>query len=161
MRTILIPTDFTVNSLIAVKKVMNINENDPVKIVLFHGVNLSDSITDLLLFSKGRLIREMATQSFKDACEIIKNKFAKDLESLYVEVFTGNTPAAFDQFLEANDVDIICYIDNFRYTKPSKNSMDIMPLLSHASVPTFKIEVETPKKPLSQNQLLALFSETI
>lgn len=160
MRTILIPTDFKVDSLMAVKKTLHVNNGDEVKIILFHCVYLSDSITDLLMFSKGRLLNSMLTPAFMDACEIIRNKFSQNLHSLSVDVFTGNTPASFDNFLDANDVDVICFIENYTYSKAAKNSVDPIYFVAKANVPALKMTVEMPTSPLSQNQLAVLFSET-
>jgi len=160
MRTILIPTDFTVDSLIAVKKTLHINNDDQIKIVLFHCISISDSITDLLTFSRGRLIRELSTQPFNDACEIMRNKFS-NLYSIHVEVFTGDTNAAFNNFVEGCDADIICLMDKYGYKMPSKFSRDPLPFVQKSEIPALKIELEVPSSSLSKNQLAVLFSETV
>lgn len=161
MRTILIPTDFKVDSLMAVKKTLHVNNDETVKIILFHCVYLSDSITDLLMFSKGKLINSLSTKAFTDACEIIRNKFSQNLHSLSVDVFTGNTAAAFDNFLDGCDADIICFIENYTYTKAAKNSVDPMYFIERTNLPALKMTVELPNSTLSQNQLSALFSEKV
>lgn len=158
MRTILIPTDFTVDSLMAVKKTLSLSEDEKVKIILFHCISLSDSITDLLTFSKGKFIRENSNQTFKDACEIIRNKFALRLSALHLELFTGNTANFFDNFVEASDAEIICFIENYDYKKASDCSVDPLKYIVHAKIPALKMTLDVPAANFSQNRLAVLFS---
>eukprot|EP01034_Spumella_vulgaris_P017492 gene17492-22312_t len=76
----MIPTDFTVSSLIPVKKVLQVNGTDEVRVLLFHCLYLTDSITDRLLFSKAKEIRKLTNPEFTDACEIIRSRFAPHLK---------------------------------------------------------------------------------
>lgn len=159
MRTILIPTDFTIQSLIAVKKVLAVNDGDRVKVVLFHCVNVSESFKELILFSKEKLLKKLMSETFADACSIIKNKYEKHLVQLKVEIFAGNTQQAFSSFVEAEDADIICYIDEYDFQKPSKNSISPATYLANTSIPVLKINVEQREILSSLNQLAILFSK--
>lgn len=159
MRTILVPTDFTVESLMAVKKILHENTGEPVKIILFHCVVLTDSITDLLTFSKSRLLKSLTRQTFDEACEIIRNKFSQSLHGLYVDVFTGGTVPAFHRFVEANQATGIAVMDNFAYRNASKYSIDPMRFVAKAKVPVTVVTVV--ESPVTKNQLAALFSESV
>lgn len=159
-RTILIPTDFTVDSLVAVKKILESEDGGRTKIVLFHGIFLSGSITDLLMFSKSKCLRRLADQSYRDACEIIRNKFSSHLHSLHTELFTGHTAAAFRNFVEGNGADAIGLIDHFTYGRPSPQSMDVSGFIPDAGVPVIRVVAELPASTHGKNRLAALFSET-
>lgn len=161
MRTILIPTDFTVDSLIPLKKILQINGDDPIRVVLFHCISLSDSITDLLFFSKAAEIRRLGNPAFTDACEIIRNRFIPQPNALLVDLFTGNNAAAFENFVEGHRADTLCLIENFVYRRPSRQSVDPREFIRKSPVPVLKVNVELPTSPLTQNCLAALFSETI
>lgn len=156
----MIPTDFTVNSLLPVKKILLVNGNDEIRIVLFHCLHISDSITDLLLFSKAREIAKLSGPDFRDACEIIRNRFSPYLKGLAVELFTGHTHAAFENFVEGNQADTICIAKDVVYAKPSRQSADPLPFIKKASVPVLEMPLEAQASPLTQNRVAALFSET-
>lgn len=155
----MIPTDFTVASLLPVKKILQVNGTDQVRILLFHCLYLSDSITDLLMFSKAKEIRRLSGTEFSDACEIIRNHFSPALQGLTVDLFTGNTHSAFENFVEGHQVDTICMAKDFTYAKPSKQSVDPRPFIKKASVPVLETTIDPPVN-LTQNRLAALFTET-
>lgn len=160
MRTILIPTDFTVNSLLPVKKILQVNGSDEVRILLFHCVHAPDSITDLLLFSKPREIRRLSGTEFADACEIIRHRFAPALNNLVIDLFMGNTHSAFENFVEGWQADAICLAKQMTYAKPSPQSADPMAFIKKSSIPVLEMDIELSASPLTQNRLAALFLET-
>lgn len=161
MRTVLIPTDFTVESLIAIKNTLQKSDKKPINVILFHSVALSDSITDLLMFSKPRFIREHSSQAFMDACEIMKHKFSSDLNELKIELFTGNTTRSFLNFLDANEVDEICYMEELKYAKPSKYSRDSISFIKKAQIKITALNQKIPHIPASENQLAILLTESV
>lgn len=111
-KTILIPTDFTVQSLNILKSILSSNpSNNTYNIILLHGFNLSDSITDLLFFSKFQQINSLSSPEFKEACEVIKNKFASQINSMTMDLFTGYTISSFNNYIEINKIDEIIMSD--------------------------------------------------
>ena len=111
-KTILIPTDFTVQSLNVLKSILSSNpSNNTYDIILLHGFNLNDSIMDLLFFSKFQQINSLSSPEFKEACEVIKNKFASQINSITMDLFTGYTVSSFNSYIEINKVDEIIMSD--------------------------------------------------
>ena len=78
-KALLIYTDFSLESLITLKKVLaekNTENNDcKYDIYLVSGYETGDSISTLLFNSKGKILSEIRSQEFCDAYNIIKNKY--------------------------------------------------------------------------------------
>lgn len=130
MKTILIPTDFTVKSLNVLKKVLEDNsKKEPLKIFLVHGHHNSTSITDMLFFSKNQEIRSLSSQPFLDACEVLKNKFPNQISFLILDIFSGYYQSNFNDYLKINKIDQIYICDNIKQTFKSKRSFNLNPFI--------------------------------
>lgn len=104
-KTILIQTDFTVQSLTVLKTVLNSNPSDTIyDIILLHGVISSDSIRDLLFYSKTKHIQSLSNPEFEEAFEIIRNKFDSMINSFRIDLFSGSNQTSFNNYIEANRV---------------------------------------------------------
>jgi len=143
-KTILVPTDFSVESLHVLKNVLsNSKEGEIFNVILLHGVHLNDSITDLMFFSKGKMLRSLTNPEFEEACAILKNKFDSKVNSIRKDLFTGFTQATFDNYVEANRIDEICISDNYNLTFKGKGSYDIAPFIKNSKVTVKAIALET------------------
>lgn len=112
--TIIIPTDFTVQSLNVLKTVLTQNHNKEVyDIILLHSLSVSDSIRDLLFSSKHQQINALMNPEFAEAYEVIRNKFNSQISSLRIDLFTGYNLAAFKNYVEANKVEKIFIANQF------------------------------------------------
>jgi hypothetical protein len=136
-KTVLIPTDFSIESLHLLKSFLgNSHENDTFDIVLLHGLQLSDSITELLFFSKSKTIAKLADNNFNEACKVILNKYASRVSSFRKDIFTGFTQSAFNNYIEANSITEAYVPADYRMDKISKGSFDIVPFIqkSHLKI---------------------------
>lgn len=133
-KTILIPTDFSVQSLNVLKSILNVNaSNDTYDIILLHGFNLSDSIMDLLFFSKSQQINSLSSPEFKEACEVIKNKFASQINSITMDLFSGYTVSSFNSYIETNKVDEII-TSNLEPSFNHKNSFNLLRFIKKCKI---------------------------
>lgn len=104
-RTILIPTDFSVESLNLVKHTINKAHDEKLHFVLTHCMFLSDCPIDLLYFSKTELIKSLKNPEFKKACKTLRNRYSTDKVLIRSDLFTGLNQAAFNHFIDGNDID--------------------------------------------------------
>lgn len=139
-RTILIPTDFSVRSLILVKEAMNRSSDEKVNIILLHGIILSDSITELMFFSKPALMAELETEEFKASIRLIQNKFYSRIVSIYVDIFTGVTQSAFENYVAANNIDEAYVAFNYEWQQKHKRSFDLLPFFRKTKIPVNALE---------------------
>ena len=129
MKTILIPTDFSNRSLSVVKTAMTCAKDEEAKLLLVHGIYLPDSITDLLFFSKTNLINSLETEDFVSSCWLIRNHFQSKINSLHLDVFTGLNMAAFNQYLEVNEVDEAFIPKHHTFSRRHQRSFDLVPYI--------------------------------
>lgn len=104
-RTILIPTDFSMESLNLVKHTLSNAEDDKFHFVLTHCRFLSDCPIDLLYFSKTELLQSLKTPEFKRACKALRQSYSADKVLIKTELFTGLNQAAFNAFIDGNQID--------------------------------------------------------
>ncbi|MFN3639952.1 MAG: hypothetical protein ACK4UK_03460 [Flavobacterium sp.] len=134
-KTVLIPTDFSIESLTVLKNFLHqADDQYTYDIILLHGTYLSDSISDLLFFSKGKILKELTNEAFEEACMILKNKFASKINSLRKDLYTGYTQSAFNSYVDANRITVACIPANFQWNLSNKKSFDLMPFINKSDV---------------------------
>ncbi|EDM44599.1 hypothetical protein SCB49_13545 [unidentified eubacterium SCB49] len=100
MRKILIPTDFTVESLqLAEYAVLNYPDTK-LDITFVAGHKMPSSRWEVTHFNKREQIQKYLTPEFKEAKRSIILQHANTIENLTIELFTGTNSFAFQNFLE-------------------------------------------------------------
>lgn len=142
-KSIVIPTDFTVNSLNTLKAVLSNNATGtPLDIILLHGLNLSDSIRDLLFFSKRKHIDALTNSEFEEAFEVLCNKFDSQINSIKIDLFTGFNQIAFNSYLDSNNVEKI-YLFDGKPKLAKSNSFDLTRFIKKSPVEVITITTDT------------------
>jgi len=108
---ILIPIDFSVKSLLQLKKALQDNP-DKANYILVKSYDLTDSISDLLFFSRSKILRSFITPEFNEALEILKNKYEERINNIQFELFTGLTFQSFQNLVEARSITSIYFDDS-------------------------------------------------
>lgn len=155
-KTILIPTDFQVESLNTLKLALNKNDGHGVNVCLMYCEYQSDSITELLFYSPNKRIKALAGAEFNEALAIIRNRFSKTLANLHIELFHGYNSSALAAFLETRRVQEV-YIPQSYPLKNTKNSFDPLPLLKKTQLPIYAMDWSSDVNLSSQDNLGALF----
>lgn len=145
MKKILVPTDFTIDSLSLLKNALENNPNEKLDILLVHGVSLSTSITDLLFFKKHQFISSLESPEFCEAKDIIKNKFASNINSLVSDIFIGFTTNAFENYVEGNKIEEAYIPNNYTLKTASKKSIDILPFIKKTIPLVYEVNLEEIK----------------
>lgn len=138
-KTILFPTDFSLESLNLVKQALLDYKNEELDILLVHGIHLSDSITELLYFSKSKIIKELTNNEFEDACETLRNRSKSNVHSFRIELFIGFTQAAFDNYIDAYKVQAIYIPLHYTFRPTNRMSTDILGYARKAKVPIIEV----------------------
>jgi hypothetical protein len=128
-KTVLIPTDFSIESLNLVKYAAQAAVSEPVNVLLVHGVRQSDSIMDLLFFSRNKTILKLQNADFDEACKVLRNKYDSRINSFRIEIFSGFTQSAFQKFLEAHRVNEILIPKSYILKLTSDRSFDLLPFI--------------------------------
>lgn len=135
MQHLLIPTDFSIQSLNAVHGVLAMKKNEEFKITLFHMLSMPEALPELLFRPFAQQEQRSINKDFMEACEIIQNKYGARLHSLRVKFAFWGTVAYLRNYLEGQKVDRIVLVNNMQLTKPYKTSLDCLPLLKKTGYP--------------------------
>jgi hypothetical protein len=135
MKHILIPTDFTIKSLKLVATAAEQYKGESLKIYLVHALEQDSSISGLLFSKKRAKAHFMYTNSFLEACEMLRNKYSSTLKDIQIEFYFGQTNAYKKNFLEARKIDVILLPLNYKFERCSGSSRDAFEVWQQKYVP--------------------------
>lgn len=124
MKNVLIPTDFTIESLQLINKTAETLAGEKFNAVLFHAFNLPDSIMDLMFLGREKIYTGLVTDDFRNYCKKLKHVYADTINSVYVKYMYGNTIRVFKNFAEANNIALIVSPEELRLQMPHKYSLN-------------------------------------
>ncbi len=152
-KTILIPTDLTIESLNLLSYAVRHEDGSPLDIILLNGYRSSDSIIDLLFFNKENEREQLVSKEFREAYEILKNRNASRVNGITIEFFSGFNKAAMRNLLEARLVNKIYLPANYKMRELHARSFDLTPLLRGHQIPVTEVnwssQEHSPEKNLS------------
>ncbi|MDN3580978.1 hypothetical protein [Mucilaginibacter flavus] len=123
MKTLLIPTDFTQQSIQDIPELARQFYPQKVRVVLVHMLKITDSISELLMLSRRNVEYRQIPDNFYKRCREIETKHNHLINNIAITFFYGSTVAVFNNFLEANEIDaIVKPHDNYQLL--FKNSID-------------------------------------
>ncbi|MBE9464217.1 hypothetical protein ACFP1I_06515 [Dyadobacter subterraneus] len=134
MKTIIIVSDFSLESFQVAEKIVN-NSSEPVSILFTHLFHIADDIQDLLFSNYRKKEHEFVSEAFQRDCELLKSDFPDILKSVKVEFFYGSRLALFKNFLDYNQADYIAYSESYGTPKLGKSSIDALPVIRKAGIP--------------------------
>ena len=163
IKTILIATDYSLESLNILKKVLKeknaTEENTQYNILLVSGYDMGDSIRDLLFNTKGTVFNKIRSKEFCDAYGIIKNKYPHLVNKIVCDVFTGSFQRAFNNYLTAENIEEAYYTNTLK-DKNTKGKFDLTPYLKKAKdIKVQEILVGVPEFMPERGRLAEVFVE--
>ncbi|MCF2447233.1 hypothetical protein L0657_24980 [Dyadobacter sp. CY345] len=134
MKTVIIPSDFSISSLQVAETIVR-NASEEVSILFIHLFHVADDIQDLLFSNYRKKEYEFVSEEFRRECEILKEVFPSTLKSINIEFFYGSKLAVFKNFLDYNNADYIGYSKSYGTPKLSKSSIDALPVILKCGLP--------------------------
>lgn len=134
MKTVLIPTDFQLESLKVIDALIMANPGQQFKIVLFHVFKVSDSITDLLMLSRRSRDYEQISDDFYFELENYKKRYEGQLTNIEISYFYGTTVAAFRNFTDNINLDLIAFSSAYEFQAINKYSLNPTNLIERAKL---------------------------
>ncbi|WP_294334183.1 hypothetical protein [uncultured Chryseobacterium sp.] len=130
-KTILIATDYSLESLNILKKVMRekdaSEDQNLYNILLVSGYDTGDSIRDLLFNTKSTVFNKLRPQEFCDAYGIIKNKYSHLINKIVCDIFTGSFQRTFNNYVKAENIEEAYYSMSVR--GKGKGKFDLIPYI--------------------------------
>jgi aryl-phospho-beta-D-glucosidase BglC (GH1 family) len=152
MKHILIPTDFTIRSLQTVQAVADHFNGEPIRITLFHLLDMPSGIGDLLFRTTKNIKENIISSDFKTAYQVIANKYQSTISQMKIEFGQGSTAAYLSNVFEGLNVDAVFIPANSEFTLANSNSINPLPLIYKTK---YKI-IEMPVTTLANRQSTSL-----
>lgn len=159
-KRILIPTDFTVNTLRLVQEAVLKTDNPLVEVILFYCSLMPSSVTELRYFSPQSLQYQLSSPPFEQRSESLIKQFSGKLKSIKTEVVLGNSKRHLRNFLEAEDIHLIGLPISYRLQFSHPLAIDPLKLLSTSSVSTMALywNGDEDTRTVSKDHLTAFIS---
>ena len=163
IKTILIATDFSLESLNIMKKVLKqkeaLQDDIQYKILLVSGYDAGESIRDLLFTNKAKVFSKIRPTEFVDAYSIIKNKYPHLVHKIVCDVFTGNFQRTFDNYLKTAEIHEAYFSDSLKESN-RKGKFDISTLLKKTKIlEAQEIKMHTPAFIPEKGKIAEVFIE--
>lgn len=139
---ILIPSDFTLSSLNIIPALVERYPKQKLNITFAHFLQLSDSISDLLLLSRRSREYRLISDEFYAGCTMLKNDYPDQIVNLTPDFFYGNTIAVFKNYLEAKETDLIAMPDGHDYANLTPNSFNPAILMQRSGYKTLAVKTQ-------------------
>ncbi|HEY1032724.1 MAG TPA: hypothetical protein VGD89_13185 [Flavipsychrobacter sp.] len=145
MKHLLIPTDFSIQSLNAVYAAIAKYGDTQLKITLFHLLAPSHDITDILFAYKRSKPHDAINENFKEAYQILQNRYNSRIHSITVKFGYGNTAAYLKNLLEGEKVDHVIFMADSVLQLPMAKSIEMLPLFRKTGFPLDVISAKSKK----------------
>lgn len=161
-KTILIATDYSLESLNILKKVLKgkdaSGDQNQYNILLTSGYDSGDSIRDLLFNTKTSVFNKIRPAEFCDAYGIIKNKYPHLVNKITCDVFTGSFQRTFNQYVKAENIEEAYYSSSIK--SKGKGKFDLIPYIKKSKeLQSHDITVEAREKLPERGRLAEIFVE--
>jgi hypothetical protein len=124
MKTLLIPTDFKLESLNAVSRLVETHYPEKLNIVMVHLLGITDAMGELALLSRRSAEYRLISDEFYNTCTRLKQHHTDTIENIGITFFYGYTMAAFRNFLDANAIDAIVQLDGYDFELLTEKSIN-------------------------------------
>lgn len=152
MKHILVPTDFSLQSLSVVHEIVS-QEREPVRIHFFHLVLMPNDLSDLLYSRKSHLHAKVPA-SFTEALQLLQHKYTRQVEKIDFNFYYGCSVSTINCIAENNKTDKLYLLADYAYQLPLRTSVNIQPLLRKCKLPKQTVPVQ--QKVFRQSQPDAL-----
>jgi hypothetical protein len=161
-KTILIATDYSLESLNILKKVLKekdaSEDQNQYNILLTSGYDAGDSIRDLLFTTKTSVFNKIRPAEFCDAFGIISNKYPHLVNKIICDVFTGSFQRTFNQYIKAENIEEAYYSPSIK--SKGKGKFDLIPYIKKCKeLQSHEITVEVREKLPERGRLAEIFVE--
>ncbi len=129
MKTIIIPTDLSLNSLDLVKNAVLHFPNEKINIVLTYGFSVRITDFQPMDFLGSRAFKPEINKDFLALKKKLSMEHKNQISRLSIEVFTGTNSIAFKNFLDAHNITTALVSEKPQVSFATKNQFDISPLI--------------------------------
>jgi len=159
MRNVLVPTDFTPASFELVESTIQTMGEQVLNIMLFHAFQMPFFTSDLIR-NQRKPYHDLLTDAFRNNCKQIKQQFPKQVNTIVFKHLYGNTPAVFRNFVDANDVDLIVYPEDYEFIKVHSDSVDPEKMFKKSGVPLLR-QFKSKRRVITMPEIQAVEEDAV
>ncbi|MDC6354589.1 MULTISPECIES: universal stress protein [Robiginitalea] len=152
MRNVLIPTDFTPESLQLMEYALLNYPGEPIHVVLVHGFRSPDSKWGLIQFSTRSEVRKLRSEDFENALNRICRTHGKSIGSVQTLLFTGRNTHAFKNAIEPLEITDAVVPENGTLNCRNRRSFDPTRYIRKCVDRVAEVPYETDQKEASKQQ---------
>lgn len=141
MKTVLVPTDFNLESVKIIDSLVLTNKPEDIGIIFMHAYKLSDSISDLLMLARRSRDYQNISAEFYAQLELYKQKYPNHIKFIGIEYFYGNSVAAFKNFIEAKNASCIAFPKEYNFNAINKYSIDPITLTKRCGCEILEVDI--------------------
>lgn len=162
MKTLLIPTDFQLETTHGVPQLVHRFHPQKLNILLVHMVGVTDAMGELLMLSRRSAENRFISDEFYRSCHNLRKSYTDSVHDIRIEFFYGNTMAAFKNYLNANNVDTIVTLKDLDYELLTEKSLDPDAFIHRCGRNILTIDLNKPLFELPKQQSLTVLEpETV
>lgn len=137
---VLVPTDFSVDSLRTVLDYLENHLDQRVEIVLACGYDIGDSITGILGFIKEDHLVKLENDDFIKGCEMIKSRFKRNIVELYADLLISKNVRYLRNYLKGNRITHLVLPKSFSFSCVERSAFNLDRVLrEHADALSAKV----------------------
>jgi len=133
IQRVLIPTDFSVDSLRIALEYLERTSDKQVELVLTGGYYMDDSITGLLGFTKEYYLDEIQNEDFIKGCGLIKSRFGSRIVEIYTDLFLSKNSRYVKNYIKGARITQIVHSEGYNFQFPNRNFFDVSDLLNRSN----------------------------
>ena len=153
MKTVLIPTDYRIQSLQYIPQLLSKFYPEEVEVVMVHMMSVTDCVRELLMLSRRSAEYKHISDDFYKTCIQLKNENKDQLKNIRLEFFYGNTTTSFINFMELHDIDAVLTLSGYDYKMLNKASINPIEMFDRCGKKVVKIDSRELAKKQSEAKL--------
>ncbi|OLY91155.1 hypothetical protein SAMN05444008_11217 [Cnuella takakiae] len=152
MKHIMLPTDFTVQSLWPIHNIVRDARGEKICIQVVHLIGMPMDISGLLWARENKPYREVP-EGFREAFELLCHRYKPVIGKMVLRFVYGNTVRLLHHHIESAQIAAVYLLENYQYGKPLPNSIDLTGMLNNCPVPVLRLPLHAGA--LSDYQILS------
>lgn len=139
MTNVLIPTDFTVQSIDAIGAAAQ-HIPDRANFFLFHAFDMPQSLIDAMRLTGVKSHHNLVTEELRLRCRQVKEENL-NIAGISFRLMFGSTVSVFRNFAEANKINLIVYPEDYVFLPTVRESVDPCKMFLKSQIPLMRTVV--------------------
>ena len=139
-----IPSNFQDDSFFSILELTETLSGLPLKIILFHALEMPTSITELLLLPRDSKASNLVSAGFTRQCHQLVQEL-EQVQSIESVSFYGSTQMVFNSFLKAHKIEVLVVPTDFQHQAISAYSQNPISFIEKAKLPILSVSPVVPQ----------------